>query len=113
VLFTDFRDYADQDIRVVDVESLAVEPVLTGQSAGVHPAISPDGKWLAYQSDETGRFEVMPTAAVAGCRARALAGVGGRRHVADLAPRQGRNLLCWRGDVDGGLRSPAGHAQHR
>jgi hypothetical protein len=26
--------------------------------AEVHPAISPDGKWLASQSDESGRFEV-------------------------------------------------------
>jgi len=58
VLFTDFRDYADQDIRSVDLQSLAVEPVLTDHAAEVHPAISPDGKWLAYQSDESGQFEV-------------------------------------------------------
>lgn len=58
VLFTDFRDYADQDIRAVDVQTLAVEPVLTDRAAEVHPSISRDGRWLAYQSDESGRFEV-------------------------------------------------------
>jgi hypothetical protein len=58
VLFTDFRDYRDQDIRSVDVQSLAIEPVLADRPAEVHPSISPDGQWLAYQSDESGRFEV-------------------------------------------------------
>jgi serine/threonine-protein kinase len=58
VLFTDFRDYGDQDILAVTVETQAVEPVLTDRFAELHPAISPDGRWLAYQSDESGRFEV-------------------------------------------------------
>jgi eukaryotic-like serine/threonine-protein kinase len=58
VLFTDFRDYGDQDIRAVSLDTLAVDPVLAERFAEVHPAISPDGKWLAYQSDESGRFEV-------------------------------------------------------
>jgi hypothetical protein len=35
--------------------SRLVIPGAFGESA---PALSPDGKWLAYQSDETGRMEV-------------------------------------------------------
>ena len=58
VLFTHFRDYADQDILSVGVAGGDETPVLTGPSAEVHPAISPDGRWLLYQSDESGRFEV-------------------------------------------------------
>ena len=33
-------------------------PLLAGKSNQVQPALSPDGRWLAYASDETGRFEV-------------------------------------------------------
>jgi len=58
VLFTVFRDYADQDSASVDLTDLTVEPVLQGKAAEVHPALSPDGRWLLYQADESGRFEV-------------------------------------------------------
>ena len=58
VLFTVFRDYVDQDIASVGVTDLTVEPVLQGKVAEVHPALSPDGRWLLYQADESGRFEV-------------------------------------------------------
>ena len=32
--------------------------LLKGNSALSHPAVSPDGRWIAYRSDETGRGEV-------------------------------------------------------
>jgi len=32
--------------------------LVTGPAIENNPAVSPDGRWLAYQSDETGRFEV-------------------------------------------------------
>jgi len=35
-----------------------VEPLLTSDDNEVHAALSPDGKWLAYVSDEPGRYEV-------------------------------------------------------
>jgi serine/threonine-protein kinase len=34
------------------------QPILTGGHQIVSPVVSPDGKWLAYVSTETGRFEV-------------------------------------------------------
>ena len=36
----------------------AVTPLVTTEYAEHAPAISPDGRWLAYSSDETGRHEV-------------------------------------------------------
>jgi serine/threonine-protein kinase len=48
---------------------------IAGSSADeVAPSISPDGKWLAYQSDETGRGEIY---------VRALDGAGGRVQVSN------------------------------
>ena len=35
-----------------------IRPLLTDQSNKIEPALSPDGRWLAYVSDETGRPEV-------------------------------------------------------
>jgi serine/threonine-protein kinase len=34
------------------------EPLYTNAASEYSPAFSPDGRWLAYQSDESGRFEV-------------------------------------------------------
>jgi len=58
VLFTRFRDYADQDVLSVSLEGGAIESVLTETHAEMRPALSPDGRWLLYQSDQSGRLEV-------------------------------------------------------
>ena len=34
------------------------EPFLNGRANEMVPAFSPDGRWIAYQSDETGEFEI-------------------------------------------------------
>lgn len=34
------------------------QPFLRGHFAEIHPAISPNGSWMAYASDESGRYEV-------------------------------------------------------
>src|SRR3972149_9570920 len=34
------------------------EPFLTGRANEMWPAFSPNGRWIAYQSDETGEFEI-------------------------------------------------------
>ena len=36
----------------------ALEPLLDTEFAERNPEISPDGRWIAYESDESGRFEV-------------------------------------------------------
>ncbi len=59
LLFTEFRSYTQQTIAAVTPAAPA-EPVriLQGSFAQLRPQVSPDGRWLAYQSDESGQFEV-------------------------------------------------------
>ncbi len=44
--------------RLVFDSAPASEQLLSGSFGEAAPALSPDGRWLAYQSDETGRAEV-------------------------------------------------------
>jgi len=33
-------------------------PLVEGSASEAHPSLSPDGRWLAYASDQSGRFEI-------------------------------------------------------
>jgi Tol biopolymer transport system component len=47
------------DIWVLTMgEPPTTQPFLTSAASEYSPTFSPDGRWLAYQSDESGRFEV-------------------------------------------------------
>jgi eukaryotic-like serine/threonine-protein kinase len=59
LLFSEFRSYRAQRIgRVALGGRQEPEWLLAGDFAQLRPQLSPNGRWLAYQSDETGRFEV-------------------------------------------------------
>jgi eukaryotic-like serine/threonine-protein kinase len=58
ILFTEVRSYHQQDIGMVDIDSGEVTWLLTGAAAEMRPRLSPDGRWLAYSSNASGRFEV-------------------------------------------------------
>ncbi|MDZ4257445.1 MAG: protein kinase, partial [Gemmatimonadales bacterium] len=48
-----------RDILAVQLDDKrTVVPIATGPASEQMPRLSPDGKWLAYQSDESGRFEI-------------------------------------------------------
>jgi Tol biopolymer transport system component len=49
----------DYGIALLDVESRRVTPMIDLPGSAQHSSnMSPDGKWLAYASNETGRYEV-------------------------------------------------------
>jgi Tol biopolymer transport system component len=58
IAFTQGTPATRSDIWVLDVPSRKVEPVLQTNASERFPAFSPDGKWLAYTSDVSGRDEV-------------------------------------------------------
>jgi eukaryotic-like serine/threonine-protein kinase len=58
LLFTEFRTYTEQAIAVLDAGGEVTRLLPTGRFAQLRPQVSPDGRWLAYQSDESGRFEI-------------------------------------------------------
>jgi eukaryotic-like serine/threonine-protein kinase len=50
------RDY---DISLLDMSSRTITPLVGSPGSAEHSsAVSPDGRWLAYASNETGRYEV-------------------------------------------------------
>ncbi len=50
---------AGNDLRVLTLDDeLRVEPLVTTEFNEVNGEISPDGRWLAYQSDASGRGEI-------------------------------------------------------
>ena len=66
-----------RDIYIAPSDSLsALEPFVTGPADEVNPRVSPDGKWLAYQSNETGPSEVY-LRPIPGPGARTPVSVGG------------------------------------
>ncbi|MDA2928041.1 hypothetical protein MYX78_12575, partial [Acidobacteria bacterium AH-259-G07] len=47
------------DLHVLTMEAeRQSEPLLRTQFTELYPALSPDGRWMAYQSDESGQFEI-------------------------------------------------------
>ena len=46
------------DINLLRRSGGTVEPLIAGPATQRGPSFSPDGRWLAYESDESGRFEV-------------------------------------------------------
>jgi Tol biopolymer transport system component len=86
LVFLEPHPGTNYDIMVVPIDGSA-PPVAVVQSRGTEtsPRLSPDGRWLAYASTETGRTEVYVQAWPTG---------HGRRQVS----RDGGSNVRWRGD---------------
>ncbi|HTO89084.1 MAG TPA: protein kinase [Thermoanaerobaculia bacterium] len=73
------------DVWVRDLETGASRPVLQAAFNQTGARLSPDGRWLAYESDESGTPEIF---------VRSFPEVGERRQISNGGGRQAR----WRGD---------------
>jgi Tol biopolymer transport system component len=73
------------DVWSLDVEKQTAEPLLQSPANEVQPRLSPNGRWLAYASDETGTWEVY---------ARGIGQTQGKWQIS----RGGGTQPVWRGD---------------
>jgi serine/threonine-protein kinase len=69
--------------RTSDIEIVALDssrrrtPLIVGPANNIDPRISPDGRWVAYASDQSGRFEVYARPIDAPGAARQISSGGG------------------------------------
>jgi eukaryotic-like serine/threonine-protein kinase len=79
-----------EDIFFVDLKGdRKLTKFLQGPASEVLPRLSPNGKWLAYESDESGRYEVYVTA---------FPGPGGKWQVSSGSGGGPGSGLSWSGD---------------
>lgn len=58
LLFTEFRSYTEQVPAALTLADRRTGYLVSGPGANLRPQVSPDGRWLAYQSDVSGRHEI-------------------------------------------------------
>lgn len=58
ILFLSVSDSTSDDVWVYDAQSGKAEAILNTAYSEKHSQFSPDGKWIAYTSDESGRDQV-------------------------------------------------------
>jgi serine/threonine-protein kinase len=109
VLFNDSwsKDKFDDDIWIQPTDGIAPRPYLATAAYESNARLSPDGRWLAYQSDETGTREVYVQAYPTPGR-KVLVSSGGGEDPAWR--RDGRELYYWHGNQLIAVRLNAGSA---
>ena len=114
LVLTESGSTTGRDVWVMSAGDRALRPLLRTAAGEGGAAISPDGRWLAYVSNETGRDEVY-VAPFPGMGGRWQVSEGGGREPA--WSRDGRELFFRnaRGDAGGAggarRRVPRGHAR--
>ena len=71
------------DLMMLVLDGSKLEELIVTSSAEDNGEISPDGRWLAYQTDRSGRFDDL-RASVSGCTRRRMADFEWRWHGAAL-----------------------------
>ena len=61
VLFRRITSSTQNDIYSIPVNGGTATPIVTSPFNDIHPVFSPSGRWIAYASDESGRYEVYVT----------------------------------------------------
>jgi Tol biopolymer transport system component len=87
----------------LDGQRRPVAYLCTPFNDGIQADVSPDGRWLAYVSDETGRFEVYVRSFPAPGERHRVSATGG---TGVQWSRDGRELLIWTGGEPGAPGSP-------
>ena len=95
LLFTDVTAAGDYDLWVQPSNGGAAHPYLKLPEHETSARVSPDGRWVAYQSDETGRYEVYVQSYPSPGR-KALISLGGG--VNPVWRGDGRALYYWKVD---------------
>ena len=96
LLWMQNREAGRRDIDIMDLTDQTIDPLLAEPYDERNPVISWDGRWVAYQSDESGRDEiyVRPFPEVEGGKLQ-VSTTGGRQPA--WSPR-GDELFYWGGD---------------
>jgi serine/threonine-protein kinase len=103
------------DVWAIAADGLDSIPVAAGPASESNPDFSPDGKWVAYQSDESGRSEIFVTSFPDPTVKRQISTDGGRTPRWDpsggtLYYFQGETLMAVRVSPTSGLRLGPGQA---
>ena len=82
------------DLYLVNLAAPNVTPIPLARSrfAEIEPLISPDGRWLAYRSNETGRFELTSATRGLGSASESL---HRRRRCGGMRQRRGQRLIYY------------------
>jgi serine/threonine-protein kinase len=56
--FVEIHPDTKSDILLLDLKSRRIAPFLNSRAEELYPEFSPDGRWMAYGSDESGQWEV-------------------------------------------------------
>jgi len=95
LLFTEFTPQGDMDVVIQPADGGPAQPLLATPAQESGARISPDGHWVAYQSDESGRREVY-VGSYPDLGRKALVSSGGG--VNPVWRRDGRALYYWKVD---------------
>ena len=95
VLFTDVAPSGELDVWIQPTDGGAARPYLSAPGRQAGARASPDGRWVAYTSDETGRNEVYVQSYPVPAMKLSVSADGGSSPV---WRRDGRQLYYWRGD---------------
>ena len=83
--FVEDHPETGEDILLLDMKSRRMTPFLNSKANERYPEFSPDGSWLAYSSNESGRYEVC---------VRPFPGPGGRWQIS----KEGGGQAIWSKD---------------